>query len=58
MYSSNKQISNQLYNIFREMYKDDESIQQAIRESKAAYSSVKRDALFRSIPTFMYDELR
>lgn len=56
MRTTRKQLDTQLYNIFKEIYKDEEALQQAINESKIAYSCIKSDALFRTMPN-IYDEL-
>lgn len=56
MNTTRKKLDTQLYNIFKEIYKDDSALQQAIKESKIAYSYIKQDALFRTMPN-LYDEL-
>jgi hypothetical protein len=45
----NNKIDSQLHNIFKDIYGDEESLRQAVSESKIAYSIVKQDALYRSI---------
>ena len=57
MNTTTKKLDTQLYNIFKEIYKDEDALKQAIAESKLAYSCIKQDALFRTMPN-LYDELQ
>lgn len=57
MDTSNKKIENQLHSIFKDICGDEESLRQAVSESKIAYSVVKQDALYRSISVNDEDEL-
>ena len=45
-----KKFDAELYNIFCDVFPDDKSREVAIRESKIAYSVIKQDALFRTMP--------
>ena len=50
MKKNKTKIDAELYSIFSELYREEETRQQAIAESKQAFSIVKQDALFRTIP--------
>lgn len=50
MKTKRKQIDTELYNIFCDVFPDEESREAAIRQSKIAHRIIKQDALFRTIP--------
>lgn len=40
-------IDNQLYNLFKDVYEDNEEINSAVRDAKKAFSFIQRDAVYR-----------
>ena len=55
MKTKRKQLDAELFNIFCDVYPDEKSREAAIRESKIAFSVIKQDALFRTMPTMYYE---
>jgi hypothetical protein len=51
-----RKIDKELYNIFSDIYLNEDDCQEALKESMKAYSIVKQDALFRSKTIHDHDE--
>lgn len=55
MKTKRKRYDAVLHNIFNDAFPDEETRELAIKQSKIAYTVIKQDALFRTMPT-IYDE--
>jgi len=40
-------VDNQLYNLFKNIYEDNEEIDSAVRDAKKAFSLVQKDAVYK-----------
>ena len=48
MKTKSKKIDQQLYNLFKDVFTDEEEIMEAIRDTKKAFSMVQADVLYRN----------
>lgn len=49
MKKKTKRLDNELYNIFQNMFSNENECEKAVEEAKIAFQIVKQDALFRKV---------
>ena len=47
MKTRNKKIDNQLYDLFKEIYTDQDDIDNAVKDAKVVFSMLQQDAVFK-----------
>ena len=47
MKAKNNKTDNQLYNLFREIFNDEDEINEAVKDAKVAFHMLQQDAIYR-----------
>ncbi|HKC68539.1 MAG TPA: hypothetical protein VKG26_09925 [Bacteroidia bacterium] len=54
MKTPSKKTDNQLYNLFKELFSNEDEINQAVKDAKITFSMLQQDAVYRE--RFLSDE--